>query len=400
MWKNKELNNIKEALADFKKGKFVVVIDDDERENEGDLICPASKVTAEHINFMALHGRGLICVPMVKADLERLRVLPMVEKNTDAHETGFTVSVDARRGTTTGISAADRAKTIKTLIDPSSKPADLLRPGHVFPLQAKEGGVLKRAGHTEAAVDLARLSGLYSAGVICEIMNVDGTMARGPELIAFAHEHGLKIISIAELIKYRKRKEKLIRKLVETSLPTKYGQFKIIAYESLLDNFQHLALVKGKVRGKKNVLTRVHSECLTGDIFGSRKCDCGEQLNLSLKMIAKKGGVILYMRQEGRGIGLINKLHAYCLQEKGCDTVEANRQLGFSDDLRDYGIGAQILSDLGLTSINLITNNPRKIVGLEGYGLRIVKIIPIKIKPNKYNRKYLAAKKKKLGHRL
>ncbi|MFA6027954.1 MAG: bifunctional 3,4-dihydroxy-2-butanone-4-phosphate synthase/GTP cyclohydrolase II [Patescibacteria group bacterium] len=400
MLSNKEFNKAEEALVDFKKGKFVVVTDDDERENEGDLICAADKITKEHINFMAINGRGLICAPMIKEDLQRLRVLPMVEKNTDAHETGFTVSVDARHGTTTGISASDRAKTIKALINKKTMPEDLLRPGHVFPLQAREGGVLERAGHTEAAVDMARLSGLYPAGVICEIMNEDGTMARLPDLIHFAHKHGLKIVSIADLIKYRKRKEKLIRKLVEANLPTKYGPFKIIAYESIIDNYQHLAIIKGKVRQKKNVLVRVHSECLTGDIFGSKKCDCGEQLDNALKIIAKKGGVILYMRQEGRGIGLINKLHAYCLQEKGADTVEANNQLGFADDLRDYGIGAQILSDLGLTSIQLLTNNPRKVVGLEGYGLRIVKTIPLKIKPNKHNKKYLATKKNKLGHRL
>lgn len=395
------LDKIKAAIHDIKKGKFVVVVDDEERENEGDLICAAEKVTAEHINFMAIHGRGLICAPMQQADLERLKIFPMVEKNTDAHETGFTVSVDARRGTTTGISAHDRAQTIKTLIHPRTEPDDLLRPGHVFPLQAKAGGVLERAGHTETAVDLARLAGLYPAGVICEIMNPDGTMARLPELINFAKQHDIKIISVADLIKYRKHQEKLIKKIVEANLPTKYGNFKLAAYESLIDNYQHLALIKGNVRGKKNVLVRVHSECLTGDIFGSKKCDCGEQLEQALKLIAKKKtGVILYMRQEGRGIGLINKLHAYCLQDQGCDTVEANNKLGFADDLRDYGIGAQILADLGLTSIQLITNNPRKVVGLEGYGLRITKTIPLKIKPNKYNKKYLLTKKKKLGHKL
>jgi 3,4-dihydroxy 2-butanone 4-phosphate synthase/GTP cyclohydrolase II len=395
------LNKIEEAIRDIKRGDFVVVVDDEERENEGDLICAAEKVTAEHINFMAIHGRGLICVPMQPQDLERLQIFSMVEKNTDAHETGFTVSVDARRGTSTGISAHDRAQTIRTLINPRTEPDDLLRPGHVFPLQAKAGGVLERAGHTETAVDLARLAGLYPAGVICEIMNSDGTMARLPELIEFAKQHEIKIISVADLIKYRKHQEKLIKKIVETNLPTKCGNFKLIAYESLIDNYQHLALVKGNIRGKKNIVVRVHSECLTGDIFGSKKCDCGEQLEQSLELIArKKSGVVLYMRQEGRGIGLINKLHAYCLQEQGCDTVEANNKLGFADDLRDYGIGAQILADLGLTSIQLITNNPRKVIGLEGYGLKIVKIVPLKIKPNKYNKKYLLTKKKKLGHRL
>ena len=395
------LNKIEDAIRDIKKGKFVVVVDDESRENEGDLICAASKVKAEHINFMAIHGRGLICAPMCEQDLARLKLEPMVDNNTDSFETGFTVSVDAKKGTSTGISAADRAKTIKVLINKKTKSKDLNKPGHVFPLMAKCGGVLERAGHTEAAVDLARMAGLYPAGVICEIMNEDGTMARLPELKVFAKKHKLKIISIADLIKYRQKQEKLIKKLVQTSIPTDYGEFKVIVYESEVDDYQHLAIIKGNVKNKKNVLVRVHSECLTGDLLKSKKCDCGCQLDSALKKISKKGaGVILYMRQEGRGIGLINKLHAYELQRNGRDTVQANNDLGFEDDLRDYGVGAQILSDLGLSSIQLLTNNPRKVVGLEGYGLKITKTIPLKIKPNKHNKKYLQTKKRKLGHNL
>ncbi|MFH0819332.1 MAG: bifunctional 3,4-dihydroxy-2-butanone-4-phosphate synthase/GTP cyclohydrolase II [Patescibacteria group bacterium] len=395
------LDKIEKAIKDIKAGKIVVVLDDENRENEGDLIMAAEKVKSEHINFMAIHGRGLICVPMEAGELNRLELKPMVEKNTEAHGTGFTVSVDAKAKTSTGISARDRATTIKTLISKKAKPQDLLRPGHIFPLQARPGGVLERVGHTEAAVDLARLAGSKPAGVICEIMNTDGTMARLTDLIKFSKLHKLTIISIADLIKYRKKQEKLITKLVETKIPTAYGEFKIIVYESKIDNYQHLAIIKGNIRNKKNVLVRVHSECFTGDILKSKKCDCGEQLDSAMKKIAhKKQGVILYMRQEGRGIGLVNKLHAYCLQAKGRDTVEANHELGFKDDLRDYGIGAQILADLGLTSINLLTNNPRKVVGLEAYNLKITKIIPLKIKPNKYNKKYLQVKKKKLGHNL
>ncbi|MBU1178093.1 bifunctional 3,4-dihydroxy-2-butanone-4-phosphate synthase/GTP cyclohydrolase II [Patescibacteria group bacterium] len=395
------LNSIEQALVDLKQGKFVVVVDDEERENEGDLIIAATKVNAAAVNFMATEGRGLICVPLEAGRLAQLDIQPMTPVNEDAHETGFTVSVDAKKGTTTGISAADRAKTIKTLISPRVQASDFSRPGHIFPLQARAGGVLERAGHTEAAVDLARLAGLYPAGVICEIMNKDGTMARLSQLKKFALNHNLKIISIADLIKYRQRREKLIRQVAKTKLPTDYGKYELRVYESDIDDYLHLALIKGEIKGKKDVLARVHSECLTGDIFFSRRCDCGEQLVLAMKKIQRAGqGVILYMRQEGRGIGLAAKLKAYGLQDKGLDTVEANRKLGYEDDLRDYGIGAQILADLGLSSIKLMTNNPRKVIGLEGYGLKISQIVPLRVKANKYNRKYLETKKNKLGHKL
>lgn len=395
------LNNIGQAIADLQKGKQVVVVDDEERENEGDLVMAAAKVNSAAINFMAKEGRGLICVPMEAARLATLEIRPMTPQNEDAHETGFTVSVDARKGTTTGISAADRARTIKTLINSRAKPSNLARPGHIFPLSARSGGVLTRAGHTEAAVDLARLAGLYPAGVICEIMNEDGTMARLPQLKKFAAKHNLKIISIADLIKYRQQREKLIRQVAKTKLPTDYGQYELRVYESDIDDYLHLALVKGKIRGKKNVLVRVHSECLTGDVFFSKRCDCGEQLALAMRKIQQAGqGVILYMRQEGRGIGLIDKLKAYELQDKGLDTVEANIKLGYEDDLRDYGVGAQILVDLGLSSIKLMTDNPRKVVGLEGYGLKITKTIPLRVKANRHNKKYLQTKKEKLGHDL
>ena len=395
------LNSIDQAIADLKKGKPLVVVDDEERENEGDLIMAAAKINTAAINFMAKEGRGLVCVPMEKNRLTKLDIQPMTVVNEDAHETGFTVSVDAKKGTTTGISAADRAQTIKTLISSRTKSSDLARPGHIFPLSARKGGVLTRAGHTEAAVDLARLAGLYPAGVICEIMNDDGTMARLPQLKKFASQHKLKIISIADLIKYRQRREKLIRQIAKTKLPTDHGNFELRVYESDIDSYLHLALIKGEIKGKNDVLVRVHSECLTGDVFFSQRCDCGEQLVLAMKKVQQAGqGVILYMRQEGRGIGLAAKLKAYGLQDKGLDTVEANQKLGYQDDLRDYGIGAQILADLGLSSIKLLTNNSRKVVGLEGYGLKINQTIPLRVKANKHNQKYLEAKKKKLGHKL
>ena len=392
---------IDEIIEDIKKGHLVIIVDDESRENEGDLIMAASRVTPKKINFMATFGRGLICAPLTGDRLDTFGLRAMVEKNTEKMETAFTVSVDAKKNVTTGISAHDRAVTIKTLINPKTKPEDLSTPGHIFPLRAKNGGVLTRAGHTEAAVDLARLAGLYPAGVICEIMNKDGTMARIPDLLKFSRKHGLKISTIEDLISYRSRKEKLISRLVNVKLPTNFGDFKLAVYEASVGESPHLALVKGDVRGKKNILVRVHSECLTGDVFHSMRCDCGDQLRQSLHMISKAGaGVLLYMRQEGRGIGLREKLKAYGLQEKGLDTVEANIKLGFPPDLRDYGIGAQILVDMGLSSIKLLTNNPRKIVGLSGYGLKVTKRIPIKIKPHRFNLRYLKTKEEKMGHLL
>jgi 3,4-dihydroxy 2-butanone 4-phosphate synthase/GTP cyclohydrolase II len=395
------LASIAEAIEDIKAGKFVIIVDDEDRENEGDLALAAEKISPQAINFMAKHGRGLICLPIIGKRLDELGIPLMVGENTSKFATAFSVSVDAKHGTTTGISAADRAKTIKAVIDPATKADDLARPGHIFPLRAREGGVLVRAGQTEAIVDLARLAGLYPAGVICEIMNEDGTMARLPQLEAMADKHGIKIVTVADLIAHRRRHEKLVHRVAETKLPTRYGEFNAIAYRSDIDPDEHLALVMGDISTEEPVLVRVHSECLTGDVFGSLRCDCGEQVALAMETIAKEGrGVFLYMRQEGRGIGFHNKMRAYALQDKGLDTVEANLSLGFASDLRDYGIGAQILADLGLHQIRLLTNNPKKVIGLEGYGLKVVETLPIITTPNPYNRDYLETKKKKLGHLL
>jgi 3,4-dihydroxy 2-butanone 4-phosphate synthase/GTP cyclohydrolase II len=401
--KNKSVfNTIPEALEDFKEGRMVILVDDEDRENEGDFCMAAEKVTPEAVNFMAKYGRGLICLSLTPERVEHLRLSMMTRDNKSPFGTAFTVSIEAKKGVTTGISAHDRAKTILAAIDPHARPEDLVSPGHIFPLRARRGGVLQRAGQTEGSVDLARLSGLYPAGVICEIMNEDGSMARVPELVKVAHEHSIRMVTVKDLIEYRMMNELLVKKASEVKFPTRYGgEFKAMAYDNLVDDNIHLALVKGDVAGDDPVLVRVHSECLTGDVFGSRRCDCGEQLQSAMKIIENEGrGVILYMRQEGRGIGLANKLKAYELQDQGMDTVEANIELGFKADLRDYGIGAQILVSLGIKNIRLMTNNPRKIVGLEGYGLKVVERVPVETAPHEKNIVYLKTKKKKLGHML
>lgn len=392
-------DSIEAVIADLRRGRMVIVVDDADRENEGDLILAAEKVTPKAVNFMARHGRGLICVPTTEERLKQLGVGEMVSQNREAFRTDFQVSVDASKGIGSGISAADRARTIQLMTDPRSMPEDLVQPGHVFPLRAKAGGVLQRAGHTEAAVDLVKLAGFRPVGVICEILNDDGTMSRLPQLRRFARKHKLKICTIEALIKYRRSIEKLVERIEVVKMPTDYGDFRLHLYRSKVDGQHHLALVRGEVEGRRDVLVRVHSECLTGDVFGSRRCDCGPQLHQAMKQIDEAGaGVIVYMRQEGRGIGLAPKLMAYKLQEQGLDTVEANLKLGYGMDLREYGIGAQILADLGLKTIRLMTNNPKKVVGLDGYGLEITEQVPIRVKPNRHNQKYLKSKVEKMGH--
>jgi 3,4-dihydroxy 2-butanone 4-phosphate synthase / GTP cyclohydrolase II len=395
------LASISEAIEDIRAGKFIIIVDDESRENEGDLAMAAEKVTPEAINFMAKHGRGLICFPITGQRLDELGIPLMVTNNTSHYSTAFTVSIEAKNKVTTGISAFDRAQTIKTVLDSNTKVGDLAQPGHIFPIRATEGGVLVRAGHTEAIVDLARLAGLYPAGVICEIMDEDGTMARLPQLEAMASKFALKIIAIADLIAYRLRHEKLVQRVTEARLPTTYGEFTAVAYKSVVDAAEHVALVKGDISNDEPVLVRVHSECLTGDVFGSLRCDCGAQIEMALQSIVKEDrGVFLYMRQEGRGIGFHNKLCAYALQDQGMDTVEANIALGFAPDLRDYGVGAQILADLGLHNIRLLTNNPKKVIGLESYGIKIVETVPLIAPATPYNIHYLETKQKKLGHIL
>ena len=396
-----KFNSIDSALEEIKNGRCIIVVDNEDRENEGDLVSASELITPDMVNFMAKEGRGLICVTIDSKKARSLNLEPMERKNSSLYETNFTISVDASKNTTTGISAFDRFETIRVIIDEKSKESDLARPGHIFPIVGKDGGVLRRAGHTEASMDLARLAGLKPSGVICEILADDGTMARGKTLFEFAKKHNLKIISIADLIRYIRKTEKLVKKVEEVNLPTKYGNFKLHLYEDIFDNNSHLALSLGDFSHEKSTLVRVHSECLTGDVFHSQRCDCGDQLETAMQMIANnKSGIIVYLKQEGRGIGLLHKIKAYRLQEGGLDTVEANEKLGFSADLRDYGVGAQILKDLGITNITIMTNNPKKLVGLEGHGLNIVSRIPIKIKPNQNNKEYLKTKKSKLGHIL
>lgn len=396
-----KFDSVESVLADIREGRMVIVTDDEDRENEGDLLCAAEKVTPEMVNFMAMNGRGLICAPLSPEIAQRLDLRAMVQQNRESFSTNFTVTVDAARGISTGISAADRAQTLRVLSDPGSMATDLVQPGHIFPLIAKPGGVLRRAGHTEAAVDLATLAGLRPAGVICEIMNKNGSMARLPELMVYAKKHKLKICTIAALIQYRRERERLVEKEQQIKMPTDFGDFDLHLYRSKLDGETHLALTKGTIDDGEPVLVRVHSECLTGDVFGSRRCDCGSQLHQALERISKEGrGVLLYMRQEGRGIGLAAKIHAYKLQEEGLDTVEANLKLGYPMDLRDYGVGAQILFDLGVRKLRLMTNNPRKVVGLQGHKLQMVEQVPVKAVPNEHNARYLETKKKKMGHRL
>lgn len=392
-------STIPEAIEQLRKGRIVIVVDDEDRENEGDFVVAAEKVSPEVVNFMIRNGRGILCAPITAQRADELGLEPMVESNTSLHETSFTVSVDYIHGTTTGVSAADRAATIRALIDPKTKPSDLARPGYVFPLRAMDGGVLRRAGHTEAVIDLCKLAGLYPAGVLCEILNDDGTMARVPELLKMAKDFDMAIVTVKSLIEYRMQREKLVKRVVSTVLPTRYGEFTVHLYRSETDSKEHIALVKGEISAERPTLVRVHSECLTGDVFGSLRCDCHDQLVAAMQKVEKEGcGVVLYMRQEGRGIGLVNKLQAYRLQDEGLDTVEANEKLGFRPDLRDYGIGAQILRDLGIGKIRLMTNNPRKVVGLHGYGLEIVERIPLEVDPNEKNVQYLVTKRDKLGH--